>query len=279
MQMDGLGKRLRDAREAAGLSGRALAAKTGLSPTAISKIEAGKQGARLETIERLSQALGIHPRELAYGVRRITSEEKEAARASVRRASFRGFLEVMRLRADVGITRDELARRTRLKVEVVSDIEEGKLVPDGRQRVLLETVLDGPLRQISWGDFDAYLTATTATRDWVPGLLEFAASPLAECLGLTPLHIVLLNIMARQAEYFTPEGDEEWTELALALRRDYGQYDFHLVPDLPVEVLLQFERERERAQISAGSTVQTSDDTTGAVAPSARSHDPPDQGD
>jgi transcriptional regulator with XRE-family HTH domain len=56
---------LREEREAAGMSQRALAREAGLSPQAVSRIERGEtQTPRWETIRRLAAALGIAPERL-----------------------------------------------------------------------------------------------------------------------------------------------------------------------------------------------------------------------
>ena len=56
---------LREEREAAGMSQRALARQAGLSPQAVSRIERGEtQTPRWETIRRLATALGIAPERL-----------------------------------------------------------------------------------------------------------------------------------------------------------------------------------------------------------------------
>ena len=62
-----LGQRLRYARVAAGMTGRGLARRAGLSATAISRIETGKQGALRATIERLAGVLRVGPAWLAFG--------------------------------------------------------------------------------------------------------------------------------------------------------------------------------------------------------------------
>jgi len=58
------GERVRELREAAGLSQEALAAKAHLHRTHISLIERAQRSVRLETIELLARALKIQPAEL-----------------------------------------------------------------------------------------------------------------------------------------------------------------------------------------------------------------------
>src|SRR5688500_3046864 len=54
-----VGERVREAREAAGLSQRDLAARMGTSQAAIARLEAGGVGATLTTLQRVATALGL----------------------------------------------------------------------------------------------------------------------------------------------------------------------------------------------------------------------------
>ena len=63
-----MGARLFEARQAAGLTLRALGEKAGLSHTAVNGIEKGHQIPAADTIEALAQALGVSPCWLAYGI-------------------------------------------------------------------------------------------------------------------------------------------------------------------------------------------------------------------
>ena len=58
------GAKVRELRDARGLSQEALADAAGLHRTHISLIERGQRSARLETIESLATALGIQPADL-----------------------------------------------------------------------------------------------------------------------------------------------------------------------------------------------------------------------
>jgi len=58
------GKRLRELREAKGISQEALAYEAGLDRTYISSIERGKRNVSLENIERLAKALDVKIRKL-----------------------------------------------------------------------------------------------------------------------------------------------------------------------------------------------------------------------
>ena len=58
------GTRLREVREAAGLSQEKLADLAGLHRTYVSSVERGKRNISLENIERLAVALGVSMREL-----------------------------------------------------------------------------------------------------------------------------------------------------------------------------------------------------------------------
>jgi transcriptional regulator with XRE-family HTH domain len=59
-----VGKRLRDLREHEALTQQELADRAGLTINAISRIEQGKASARLTTVRKLANALGVHPSEL-----------------------------------------------------------------------------------------------------------------------------------------------------------------------------------------------------------------------
>ncbi|MGQ0618064.1 MAG: helix-turn-helix domain-containing protein [Acidimicrobiia bacterium] len=54
-----VGERVREAREAAGLSQRDLATRMGTSQAAIARLEAGGVGATLTTLQRAAAALGL----------------------------------------------------------------------------------------------------------------------------------------------------------------------------------------------------------------------------
>ncbi len=54
-----VGERVREAREAAGLSQRELARRMGTSQAAVDRLEAGGVGATLTTLQRVATALGL----------------------------------------------------------------------------------------------------------------------------------------------------------------------------------------------------------------------------
>jgi transcriptional regulator with XRE-family HTH domain len=63
----GLSRRMRLAREHAGLSQRALALKARCTNSTIIEVEAGKRMPQIDTIEVLARALGVTAGWLAYG--------------------------------------------------------------------------------------------------------------------------------------------------------------------------------------------------------------------
>lgn len=63
----GLSRRFRLAREHAGLTQRALAAKSRCTNSTIIEVEAGKRMPQIDTIEVLARALGVSAGWLAYG--------------------------------------------------------------------------------------------------------------------------------------------------------------------------------------------------------------------
>ena len=72
------GQRLRSIRLAKGLTQEELAGKAGLHTTYIGIIERGKQGASLDTIEKLATALGVKEEKFfSFISRKYSIEEKE----------------------------------------------------------------------------------------------------------------------------------------------------------------------------------------------------------
>ena len=64
MSFDINGQRLRELRVERALTLRALAQMSGVSYDTINKLELGQRPARLSTIRKLSEALGVEPKEL-----------------------------------------------------------------------------------------------------------------------------------------------------------------------------------------------------------------------
>lgn len=64
---NGLSRRCRAAREHAGLTQRALSAKSKVTNSTIIEVEAGKRMPQIDTIEVLARALGVTAAWLAYG--------------------------------------------------------------------------------------------------------------------------------------------------------------------------------------------------------------------
>jgi transcriptional regulator with XRE-family HTH domain len=63
------GRRLKEARNRAGMSQMALADKAGLDFTYVSSVERAKRNLTLTSILRLAHALGLEPGELLDGIR------------------------------------------------------------------------------------------------------------------------------------------------------------------------------------------------------------------
>jgi transcriptional regulator with XRE-family HTH domain len=59
-----LGRNVRRAREAAGLTQEGVASRCGVHATEVSRIEAGKRDPRVTTVERLAKALGVSASDL-----------------------------------------------------------------------------------------------------------------------------------------------------------------------------------------------------------------------
>ena len=67
MSFDVNGQRLRELRVEKALSLRALGRRTGVAYDTINKLELGHRPARLSTIRKLAEALGVEPKELMQG--------------------------------------------------------------------------------------------------------------------------------------------------------------------------------------------------------------------
>ena len=61
------GRRLRELRVERALSLRALGERSGVAYDTINKLELGQRPARLSTMRKLAEALGVEPRELMKG--------------------------------------------------------------------------------------------------------------------------------------------------------------------------------------------------------------------
>ena len=89
-----IGKRLRALREAAGLTQLQLAAVSGLTHEAISRLERGQRAASAETVRQLAQALGVTPEQFVrhdpLGLTMLTIAEA-AARLDVPPARVRDW--------------------------------------------------------------------------------------------------------------------------------------------------------------------------------------------
>lgn len=62
--MGEFGENLRRAREDLGLTQEQVGHRSGVHPTEVSRIEAGKRDPRVSTLERLAKAVGVPPSEL-----------------------------------------------------------------------------------------------------------------------------------------------------------------------------------------------------------------------
>lgn len=63
----GLGERLREVREARGLSMQSVELAAEVAANSVRNTEAGRSQPRLDTLEKLAKALGVSPCWLAYG--------------------------------------------------------------------------------------------------------------------------------------------------------------------------------------------------------------------
>ena len=110
-----IARTLRNAREARGLSQRALSAKAGIAQGHISKIENGTVDLRISSLVELARVLDLElelvPRKAVTAVHAIVRRDDESAHASV--ASSR------RARKELKQLQDNIARATRAQPTVV----------------------------------------------------------------------------------------------------------------------------------------------------------------
>jgi transcriptional regulator with XRE-family HTH domain len=59
-----LGANLREARKKLGMSQKQVSERSGVHATEVSRIEAGKRGPRVSTVERLAETLKVKPGQL-----------------------------------------------------------------------------------------------------------------------------------------------------------------------------------------------------------------------
>jgi transcriptional regulator with XRE-family HTH domain len=114
----GLPSRLRIARQAAGLTRKAVVQDAGAGQTAISDIETGQRLPTVAMIARLASVLGVTAPWLAYGIGEQSSNGLPATCEGMgaRLAS---------LRVEQGHTKAALARLAELSPSTVADIENG----------------------------------------------------------------------------------------------------------------------------------------------------------
>ncbi len=73
-----IGRRIKEARQARGLSQEALSEKVGMSSKYLSSVERGKENPTLDTLIKLANALGVEPSELfSYQHERSPKELKQ----------------------------------------------------------------------------------------------------------------------------------------------------------------------------------------------------------
>src|SRR5688500_13495105 len=133
-----VGRRLKEARLAAGFSQRALSIP-GCSSAYISRLEAGDRVPSLQLLRKLAQKLGVDEEYLARGVERVEQAPPELVEAEVARRL--GDLDLARDRYQAVIeatsapTARELAARrlARLRGESAPEEEQREPVPGGLQ--------------------------------------------------------------------------------------------------------------------------------------------------
>ena len=120
----GFAQRLRRARKAADLTHSALARATGaVSRATTAALEAGENVPRVDTVERLANALGLSPCTLAFGIDQPW-EHTEGLRCQGLPARLREAREAC------GLSMRELSRRADASVVLVRSTEVGASLPN-----------------------------------------------------------------------------------------------------------------------------------------------------
>lgn len=73
----GIGKRIRDARKAAGLTQEELAERMGTSSVAVAQWETGRRNPKMGTVSKLAAALGVDAAELVPELKTLLKEKPE----------------------------------------------------------------------------------------------------------------------------------------------------------------------------------------------------------
>lgn len=73
----GIGKRIRDARKAAGLTQEELAERMGTSSVAVAQWETGRRNPKMGTVSKLAAALGVDVAELVPELKTLLKEKPE----------------------------------------------------------------------------------------------------------------------------------------------------------------------------------------------------------
>jgi transcriptional regulator with XRE-family HTH domain len=118
----GLAKRLKKARQAAGLARRPLDEKAGLSNGVVQRIEDEQTVPNSDTVERIAEALQVSPCYLAFGI-----ETEFIPSTTLRSEGIADRLKQTRERA--GLSKKALAEQAEISRGMVLYIEEGSTVP------------------------------------------------------------------------------------------------------------------------------------------------------
>lgn len=121
---EGIGRKIRELREARGLTLSEMARKTGLSLAHLSEVERGLSSASLKTLDKIAEVLEISPAVL------LGRDECEPLGERLRR-----------LRRRVGLTQKELAAIVGVSHTLVGQIEGGRLQPSVATLARLATAL------------------------------------------------------------------------------------------------------------------------------------------
>lgn len=245
-QPETIGERIRQARREAGLSARALAKAIGLSSGGLSHIETGRNDPSPATVNAIAGTLGVDP---AWILRGITSAPLMVARASGSGWSV-STGEMLRQARGTRYSEDEFCRIIGCSRDLLLAWEGGDERPEPKLRARIERTLGIWLPKKWDRPFFAHMLCIGVPLRWPDGMIEFVRSELFAGLMIEPLELPLLASMAKHQEYWRPVNDDDWAELAAAMKHDFGGLELALdllARSRDVESIQRYrEMERER---------------------------------
>lgn len=154
------------------LTQQELGAVAGVSPSQISRYEAGLAMPRKTVLRKLADALGV------------TVEEIQGTQAKAPLRIYEGFSSrLVELRSSLGMTRTQLAERSSIDVDIITKLELGEILPLEEDVVALSEALDASVCALSGhsDEQEVVVLRLTEGEDDVSGT-ELAKVPLPPSL-------------------------------------------------------------------------------------------------